>query len=123
MYAIIKTGGKQYRVAQGETLLVERLPDPEGATVELRPLLYVDGDDVVDGEALSKVKVSARIVSHERGPKLRVVKFKPKRGYKRRNGHRQELTRIEIASIGSGSGSRSRSRAKAKATEEVGSGS
>ena len=117
MYAIIKTGGKQYRVAQGETLLVERLPDAEGATVEVEPLLYVDG------EALSKVKVSARIVSHERGPKLRVVKFKPKRGYKRRNGHRQELTRIEIASIGTGSASRSRSRAKATATEEVGSGS
>jgi large subunit ribosomal protein L21 len=123
MYAIIKTGGKQYRVAQGETLLVERLPDAEGATVEIEPLLYVDGDNVVDGEALSKVKVTARIVSHERGPKLRIVKFKPKRGYKRRTGHRQELTRIEIASIGTGSGGRSRSRAKATATEEVGSGS
>jgi large subunit ribosomal protein L21 len=123
MYAIIKTGGKQYRVAQGETLLVERLPDAEGATVALQPLLYVDGDDVVDGEALSKVTVSARIVAHERGPKLRIVKFKPKRGYKRRTGHRQELTRIEIASIGTGSGGRTRSRAKAKATEEVGSGS
>jgi large subunit ribosomal protein L21 len=123
MYAIIKTGGKQYRVAQGETLLVERLPDDEGATIDLAPLLYVDGDNVVDGDALSKIKVTARVVSHERGPKLRVVKFKPKRGYKRRTGHRQELTRIEIASIGSGSGGRSRSRSKAKATEEVGSGS
>jgi large subunit ribosomal protein L21 len=123
MYAIIKTGGKQYRIAQGETLLVERLPDDEGATVDLAPLLYVDGDNVVDGDALSKIKVTARIVSHERGPKLRVVKFKPKRGYKRRTGHRQELTRIEIASIGSGSGGRSRSRSKATATEEVGSGS
>jgi large subunit ribosomal protein L21 len=123
MYAIIKTGGKQYRVAQGETLLIERLPDAEGATVEIEPLLYVDGDNVVDGEALSKVKVTARIVSHERGPKLRIVKFKPKRGYKRRNGHRQELTRIEIASIGAGSGARSRSRSKATAPEEVGSGS
>ena len=123
MYAIIKTGGKQYRVAQGETLLIERLPDAEGATVEIEPLLYVDGDNVVDGESLSKVKVTARIVSHERGPKLRIVKFKPKRGYKRRTGHRQELTRIEIASIGTGSGGRSRSRAKATATEEVGSGS
>jgi large subunit ribosomal protein L21 len=123
MYAIIKTGGKQYRVAQGETLLVERLPDAEGATVALEPLLYVDGDTVLDGADLSKVKVTARIVSHERGPKLRVVKFKPKRGYKRRTGHRQELSRIEIASIQSGSGGRSRSRAKAQATEEVGSGS
>jgi large subunit ribosomal protein L21 len=123
MYAIIKTGGKQYRVAQGETLLVERLPDDEGATVELQPLLYVDADTVLDGAELSSVKVTARIVSHERGPKLRVVKFKPKRGYKRRTGHRQELTRIEIAAIGSGSGGGSRSRAKAEATEEVGSGS
>jgi large subunit ribosomal protein L21 len=123
MYAIIKTGGKQYRVAQGETLLIERLPDAEGATVALTPLLYVDGDAVVDGDELSTVSVTARIVSHERGPKLRIVKFKPKRGYKRRTGHRQELTRIEIASIGTGSGARSRSRAKAKATEEVGSGS
>src|SRR5215467_12935580 len=107
MYAIIKTGGKQYRVAQGETLLVERLPDAEGATVELDPLLYVDGDD---GEALSKVKVTARIVAHERGPKLRVVKFKPKRGYKRRNGHRQELTRIEITSIKAGAARRAAAR-------------
>ncbi len=123
MYAIIKTGGKQYRVAQGETLLVERLPDAEGATVALQPLLYVDGDTVLDGADLSKVKVTARIVSHERGPKLRVVKFKPKRGYKRRTGHRQELSRIEIASIHSGSGGRSRSRQKAQAPEEVGSGS
>jgi large subunit ribosomal protein L21 len=123
MYAIIKTGGKQYRVAQGENLLIERLPDAEGATVELTPLLYVDGDTVLDGDELSKVSVTARIVSHERGPKLRIVKFKPKRGYKRRTGHRQELTRIEIASIGKGSGAGSRSRAKAKASEEVGSGS
>src|ERR1700748_1725046 len=121
MYAIIKTGGKQYRVQQGENLLIERLPDAEGATVELTPLLYVDGDTVLDGDQLSKVSVTARIVSHERGPKLRIVKFKPKRGYKRRTGHRQELTRIEIASIGTGSGGGSRSRAKAKATEEVGS--
>ena len=121
MYAIIKTGGKQYRVEQGQTLLIERLPDAEGDTVALAPLLYVDGETVVDGEALSGVSVQAKIVAHERGPKLRIVKFKPKRGYKRRNGHRQDLTRIEIASISSGSSSRS--RAKATATEEVGSGS
>ena len=68
----------------------------------------VDGDNVRDGEDLAKVTVQARILAHERGPKLRIVKFKPKRGYKRRNGHRQELTRIEITSLG---GSRSRARA------------
>jgi large subunit ribosomal protein L21 len=100
MYAIVKTGGKQYRVSEGQTLLVERLPAADGETVELQPLLLVDDGDVVDGDELSKVTVSARILAHERGPKLRIVKFKPKRGYKRRNGHRQELTRIEVTSLG-----------------------
>jgi large subunit ribosomal protein L21 len=116
MYAIVKTGGKQYRVSQGQTLLVERLPDDDGATVDLQPLLYVDGADVVDGEDLGKVQVQARIVAHERGPKLRIVKFKPKRGYKRRNGHRQELTRIEVATLGLTKTSASRSRTKAATT-------
>ena len=104
MYAIVKTGGKQYRVKQGETLLVERLPEAEGATVDLLPLLIVDGETLLDGDGLDNVTVQARIVAHERGPKLRIVKFKPKRGYKRRNGHRQDLTRIEITSLGQGSG-------------------
>ena len=112
MYAIVKTGGKQYRVQQGESLLVERLPADDGATVTLQPLLYVDGDTVLDGEDLGKVTVEARVVAHERGPKLRVVKFKPKRGYRRHNGHRQELSRIEITSLKLGSG-RSRSRSAA----------
>jgi large subunit ribosomal protein L21 len=100
MYAIVKTGGKQYRVEQGQSLLVERLPVNDGGTVALEPLLYVDGSNVVDdGEGLSRVKVEARVLSHERGPKLRVVQFKPKRGYKRRTGHRQELTRIEVTAV------------------------
>jgi large subunit ribosomal protein L21 len=99
MYVIVKTGGKQYRVQEGQHLLVERLPAADGETVSLTPLLYVDGDQVVDGEDLSKVQVAATILAHERGPKLRIVKFKPKRGYKRRNGHRQELTRILIKDI------------------------
>src|SRR5438067_13158472 len=100
MYAIVKTGGKQYRVEQGQSLLVERLTASEGDSVALDPLLYVDGSKVVDQvDGLSGVKVEARVVGHERGPKLRVVKFKPKRGYKRRNGHRQELTRLEVVSL------------------------
>jgi large subunit ribosomal protein L21 len=118
MYAIIKTGGKQYRVEEGQTLLIERLPDAEGATVDLRPLLIVDGDDLTDGDALASVVVQAKIIAHERGPKLRIVKFKPKRGYTNRNGHRQELTRIEITTLGtSGSGSRSVAAAAPTATE------
>ena len=99
MYAIVKTGGKQYRVQEGQHLLVERLAAQDGESVSLAPLLYVSGDDVIDGEDLSRVKVAATILGHERGPKLRIVKFKPKRGYKRRNGHRQELTRIQIQNI------------------------
>jgi large subunit ribosomal protein L21 len=99
MYAIVKTGGKQYRVEEGQFLLVEKLAADEGAKVALEPLLYRGDREIVDGADLTKVKVEARILSHERGPKLRIVKFKPKRGYKRRTGHRQDLTRIEITSI------------------------
>jgi len=100
-YAIVKTGGKQYRVEQGQTLLVERLAVSDGESVALEPLLFVDGSNVVDSD-LSGVSVTARVVAHERGPKLRIVKFKPKRGYKRRTGHRQSLTRIEITEVKSG---------------------
>jgi len=98
-YAIVKTGGKQYRVEEGQTLLVERLREDEGAKVSLDPLLYRDDKQVLDGSDLSKVKVEAKVVGHERGPKVRVLKYKPKRGYKRRTGHRQELTRLEITSV------------------------
>ena len=99
-YAIIKTGGKQYRVSEGQHLLVERLPGEVGATLELQPLLLAgNGSAVFDGDGLANAVVRAEIVAHERGPKLRVFKFKPKRGYKRRTGHRQELTRIRITRI------------------------
>ena len=101
MYAVIETGGKQYRVEEGQTLLVERLPEDVGATVTLATLLLAgDGDPVFEGDALGTANVSAEIVEHLRGPKLRVFKFKPKRGYKRRTGHRQELTRIKVTKIG-----------------------
>jgi len=108
MYAIIKTGGKQYRVEQGQTLLIERLPDPEGATVALEPILYRSEEAVFDADGLANVEVQATILSHLRGPKLRVFKFKPKRGYRRRTGHRQELTRIEVTKIGPRGGARAR---------------
>jgi large subunit ribosomal protein L21 len=99
MYAIVKTGGKQYRVEKGQTLLVERLPEEAGATVALEPILFRSDDAVFDKDGLAKVKVDAKVIEHIRGPKLRVFKFKPKRGYKRRTGHRQELTRIEVTDI------------------------
>ena len=99
MYAIVKTGGKQYRVEKGQTLLVERLPEDAGATVSLEPILFRSDDVVFDADGLAKIKVDAKVVEHVRGEKLRVFKFKPKRGYKRRTGHRQELTRIEVTEI------------------------
>ena len=102
MYAIVKTGGKQYRVERGQTLLVERLPADEGSKVALEPILYRSEEAVFDAAGLKKVKVTATVLAHERGEKLRVFKFKPKRGYKRRTGHRQELTRIEVTDISMG---------------------
>jgi len=110
MYAIVKTGGKQYRVEEGQTLLVERLPEPEGATVNLEPLLMRSEEAVFDAAGLAGVEVQATIVGHLRGKKLRVFKFKPKRGYRRRTGHRQELTRIEVTKIGARTSARAAAR-------------
>src|SRR4051812_45850267 len=108
-YAVIKTGGKQCRVEEGTTLLVERLREDEGATVQLQPLLFAGDQTLFSGDDLGKVSVEATVVGHERGPKIRVFKFKPKRGYKRRTGHRQELTRLQVTGIRvSGGGSRSK---------------
>ena len=118
MYAIVKTGGKQYRVEKGQTLLVERLPDEAGATLQLEPVMFRSDDVVFEPDALSDVRVDARIVEHVRGEKLRVFKFKPKRGYRRRTGHRQELTRIEVTDI-TGPGSRRSAPAKSDSTEEA----
>jgi large subunit ribosomal protein L21 len=102
MYAIVKTGGKQYRVERDQTLLVERLPAEQGDTVALEPILFRSDDTVFDADGLKKVKVGAEIVEHLRGPKLRIFKHKPKRGYRKRTGHRQELTRIRITEISNG---------------------
>jgi large subunit ribosomal protein L21 len=121
MYAIVKTGGKQYRVERGQKLLVERLAAQEGADVQLQPLMYRSDEAVFDADGLKQVQVTARILGHERGEKLRVVKFKPKRGYKRRTGHRQELTRIEIVDIAlGGKGARKAAKPAAAHPAEAG---
>ena len=105
-YAVIKTGGKQYSVIEGQTLLIERLPDDVGATVELSRCCSLVTAIRSSRATRSRPRSSkAEIVEHLRGPKLRVFKFKPKRGYKRRTGHRQELTRIKIT-VDQGKGSR-----------------
>ena len=100
MYAIVKVGGKQYRVEDGDSLVVDRIHEDEGAKVALEPLLLADGDNTVfEGDDLGKVKVEATVTGHERGEKIRVLKFKAKSNYKRHQGHRSELTRLEIGEI------------------------
>ena len=100
MYAIVKAGGKQYRVEEGDSLLVDRMREDEGAKVNLDALMLGDGDkSVIDPADAEKIKVEAVVVGHERGKKVHVLKFKPKRGYRRRSGHRSDLTRLEIREI------------------------
>jgi large subunit ribosomal protein L21 len=98
-YAIVESGGKQYRAEQGGTLLVDRLPADQGAKVALRPVMF-RGDDVVVGSSeLEKVKVEAVVAEHLRGPKIRVFKYRPKKGYRRRAGHRSELTKLQVTDV------------------------
>jgi len=97
-YAVIETGGKQYRVEKGSTLLVDRLTADEGDKVNLRAVAFRD-QEMVLGKDLEKVKVEAKVAGHERGPKVRVFKYRPKKGYRRRAGHRSELTRLEITDV------------------------
>jgi large subunit ribosomal protein L21 len=97
-YAVIETGGKQYRVEKGSTLLVDRLSAKEGDKVDLKAVAFRD-QEMVLGEDLEKVKVEATVAGHERGPKIRVFKYRAKKGYRRRAGHRSELTRLEITDV------------------------
>jgi large subunit ribosomal protein L21 len=113
-YAIITLGGKQYVVHEGETILVDRLDRDEGKAFQ-PDVLFVGGDG--DGELAPKTTVSAKVVGHVRGPKVRIGKYKPKSGYKRHTGFRSSLTRIEITGIG-GRQKSSKSEAPAK-TEPV----
>jgi len=105
-YAIIALGGKQYRVREGERLLVDRLPTDAGKTFT-PSILMLGGDGSADFEAKG-VTVTARVVDHVLGKKIRIGKYKAKKGYKRHNGYRSRLSQIEIESIG---GARSTSRA------------
>ncbi|MGI9019361.1 MAG: 50S ribosomal protein L21 [Solirubrobacterales bacterium] len=99
-YAIVETGGKQYRAEKGATLLVERMADDEGAKVTLRPVMYSAGTDVIAaGSELEKVKVEAVVAEHVRGEKIRVFTYKAKKGSRKRSGHRQSLTKLEVTEI------------------------
>ena len=101
MYAVIETGGKQYRVQPGDSLQVETLPGEAGTEVELGRVLAVVGDDLqlLTGEALAAAKVKATITGNDRGDKVIVFKFKRKKQYKRTIGHRQNCTNVTINEI------------------------
>ena len=103
MYAIVKTGGKQYKVAVGDVVEVEKVVGGPGDAVGLPALLVVDGTDVTsDAAALAGVTVSGEVVAHTKGPKIDILKYKNKTGYKRRLGHRQRLTQVRVTSIDTG---------------------
>jgi large subunit ribosomal protein L21 len=99
MYAVVETGGKQYKVEQGTSLLVDRLDAKEGDKVVLRPVMFRDTDVIAAPKELAKVKVEAKVSEHLRGPKIKVFKYKAKKGYRRKAGHRSELTKLEVTSL------------------------
>ena len=100
VYAIVKAGGRQEKVAVGDVVVVDRLAAQAGSTVELTALLLVDGDKVTtDAQDLAKVKVTAEVVRAEKGPKIDILKYKNNTGYRKRMGHRQKLTRLRVTGI------------------------
>jgi len=99
MYAVIKTGGKQYKVTVGEKLKVEQIPAELDSQIELEVLMIADGDKLKLGEEAAKAKVVAKVVAHGRGEKVRIFKMRRRKHYQKRQGHRQNFTQIEILSI------------------------
>jgi large subunit ribosomal protein L21 len=100
MYAVIKTGGKQYRVTEGQKLRVERLPGNPGEAIKFQEVLLIGGDSLKIGQPIVVgASVSAEIVDHARGAKIIVFKFRRRKNYRRKNGHRQPYTELKITGI------------------------
>ena len=116
MYAVIRTGGKQYKVKVGDLIDVERLGDDDGASLELEALLVVDDDGKVTSAAddLARAKVTASVVDQHRGTKIRVFTYKNKTRQRRTLGHRQSLTRLKVETIDLGRKRAARSGGRAK---------
>ncbi|EWT04659.1 50S ribosomal protein L21 [Intrasporangium chromatireducens Q5-1] len=100
MYAIVRAGGRQEKVSVGDVLLVDKVTGQPGDSVEFTPLLLVDGESVTsDAGALAKASVTAEVVKAAKGPKITIMKYKNKTGYRKRQGHRQPLTQVKITGI------------------------
>jgi large subunit ribosomal protein L21 len=119
VYAVIRTGGKQYRVQVGDVIDVEKLPADDGADLSFEPLLVVEDDGTVRSVAsdLTGASVSATVVDQHRGKKIRVFTYKNKTGQKRTQGHRQSLTRLRVAGIELAGGSKAKASEDAKDTK------
>ncbi len=100
VYAVVRAGGRQEKVEVGSIVVLDRLRAQVGDSVQLPAVLFVDGGAVTtDADALGKVTVTAEVLGDERGPKIVIQKFKNKTGYKKRQGHRQDLTRVRVTGI------------------------
>ena len=100
MYAIVRSGGRQHKVADGDVLEIDRISDQAGASVQLQAVLLVDGEAVTsDKSALESASVTAEVLAETKGPKIRILKFKNKTGYRKRQGHRQRYTQVKVTGI------------------------
>ena len=100
VYAIVKAGGRQEKVSVGDVVVVDKLAEEIGSSIELQPLMLVDGDAItVDAAKLGKVSVKAEVVDSAKGPKISIIKYKNKSGYRKRQGHRQKMSVVKITEI------------------------
>lgn len=100
MYAIVRSGGRQHKVAVGDIVEIDKVEAKAGDSVSLTPLLLVDGDKVTaDAKKLGKASVTAEVVAETKGPKIRILKYKNKTGYRKRQGHRQRYTQVKVTGI------------------------
>ena len=100
MYAIVRSGGRQHKVAVGDVIEIDSTSDAIGSNVSLQPILVVDGENVTsDATRLGEINVTAEVLERTKGPKIRILKFKNKTGYRKRQGHRQHYTRVKVTGI------------------------
>ena len=100
MYAVVRSGGRQHKVAVGDVLEIDRVDDAVGTELSLTPVLLVDGETVTtDAKALGAATVTAEVLAEIKGPKIKIFKYKNKTGYRKRQGHRQRYTQVRVTGI------------------------